>query len=109
MVDEIEGKNPTILIDCYPKVEGRPLIAIFKKAKFEYKLPEWLDVVREITDEAQYSRRIMCKKSYYMEFYDKMAQSNDEVCEVTPKPAASPWLSLQPAPSDPVFGLIHLF
>jgi hypothetical protein len=73
VIDEIEGKNPTILIDYYPKIDGRPVIAIFKKAKFEYELPEWLEVIREITDEAQYSRRIMSKKSYYMEFEDKRA------------------------------------
>jgi hypothetical protein len=34
VIDEIEGRNPTILIDCYPKIDGNPMIAIFKKAKF---------------------------------------------------------------------------
>ena len=69
VIEEFPHKNPTILIDCYVKVDGMPVLAIFKKPSFDfdYELPEYLDIVREVTDEPQYSRRIMGKRSYYMD------------------------------------------
>jgi hypothetical protein len=108
VIYEVPGINPTILVDCYPSLDGEPAIAILKKPTqgFHYKMPGFLQVVREITDEPQYSRRVMSKDNYYMDPRDKLAQTSGCIPTVEPK---SPWALVQAAPADPVFGLIHMF
>ena len=72
--------NPTILIDHYPKVDGQPVIAIFKKPTldFKFEIPEYLETVREISDEPQYTRKVMSKRNYYLDRNDKVNQSYEE-------------------------------
>ena len=48
----------------------------------------------------------MSKRNYYLDRNDKVNQSYDDFEE---EEVQSPWIDVEPAPSDPVFGLIHLF
>lgn len=61
------------MLDYYDEIDGKPLVAIFKKNGEQSKemIPDYLQVLREITDESQYSRKIMSKDDYYMNPIDK--------------------------------------
>ena len=48
----------------------------------------------------------MSKRNYYLDRNDKVNQSWEELDEPQ---IESPWADVEPAPADPVFGLIHLF
>ena len=74
LVDENKRQNQEIMLDYYPEIDGQPLLAIFKKGPGENDsqlIPDYLSVLRDITDERQYSSKIMSKDAYYMDAIDK--------------------------------------
>lgn len=74
LIDENERQNQEIMLDYYPETDGQPLLAIFKKGPGESDsqlIPDYLSVLRDITDERQYSSKIMTKDTYYMDAIDK--------------------------------------
>lgn len=63
-----------ILVDYYPDIDGQPMLGIIQVRKgiqSAVKLPKYVKVYREVTDEKQYMPEIMCKGSYYMDEKDK--------------------------------------